>query len=97
MVQAKLASVEEVRHGGVFKYVRMADDSLRFVEVTAWTPDHAQMIDVDEVARSAGSVAVDPLKSYVRTIFHGSMSLKLPSLPDDEDLIKRHLFPEATS
>lgn len=98
MTHVRLATPDTVRQGGVYKYVRMVDDTVRFVEVSFYTPDHIQMIDEGEVAKSAGSIVVRPQLSAdrVRTCFHGSQTLRLPSLEDDEAVIASLLFPEST-
>lgn len=88
----KLATLEEVRAGGVFKYVRMADDSFRLAEVTPWL-EHRQMATREECPKSAGSVAVR--HGSLKTIFHGSGTLGLPSLPDDEELMHKLVFGDA--
>jgi len=94
-MNVKLADIEAIRReNSIYKYVRMADDSLRFVEISFYTPDHAQMVDPDEQAISGGSIAVSADSRVVRTITHGSSSLRLPSLPDDEEIIARALWPD---
>lgn len=85
MPLAKLASIDEVRRGGLFKYVRMADDTFRFAAYGTWTPEHRDMIDRSEIAKAGGGVRTETGGAEV--IMRGSMSLNLPTLEDDEHLI----------
>lgn len=85
----KLATLKEVAAGGVFKYVRMGDDTVRFAEVTPWL-EHRQMAQPDEGIKSAGSVAVR--QGSLTTIFPGSGTLGVPALPDDEEVMQRLVF-----
>lgn len=89
MIKIKLSTIDEVRAGGVFKYVRMHDDSLRFVAIDWYTPNHDEMVGEGEVAKSAGSISVSERDLAVRISSYGSSTLSLPSLQDDEDLIQR--------
>lgn len=92
MIHVKLASLDEVRAGlTFFKYVRMPDDSVRFVAIDFLTPDHAQMIDEGEAAKSAGSITVR--KKVVELKSSGSSTLKISfSMSDDVEIITRLLF-----
>lgn len=97
-MQAKLTPHELVRLGGVFKYVRMADDTLRFISVGFFTPEHREMVETGETAKSAGAVCVMPSDGRrppdASVVMKGSMTLKLPTLEDDERAIVRALWPE---
>lgn len=92
MIYAVLTPAAEIaQFGGVFKYVRLADDSIRFSDVST-LPEHCQMVDEnDPTPKSAGSIVVRPDKT-VRTLTHGSMTLNLPSAADDEEIIHRAIF-----
>lgn len=91
MIYAILVTPAEVAQGGVFKYVRLADDSLRFANIDT-QPEHCQMVDEnDPTPKSAGSIVVRSDRS-VMTINHGSMTLKLPSADDDEEVICKAIF-----
>lgn len=94
-MKVKLADLDQMRReSGIFKYVRLVDDSVRFVAIDFYTPDHCQMVDPGEQPVSGGSISVQPDARVVRTITHGSSTLRLPSLPDDEEIITRVLWPE---
>ena len=101
---AKLATLEDVRRGGYFKYVRMADDTFRFAAVGPGliTPRHSDMIGASESAKSAGGVITDPScgggeavitrREGARVVMRGSMTLSLPTKEDDERMIAVAVF-----
>ena len=91
MPRAKMAPVSFVREeGGLFKYVRMSNDELRFVTYGDRTPEHRDMVDNGEVAKSGGTVGI--LADRAKIMSKGSLSLDLPTLPDDEALITLAIF-----
>ena len=93
MIFAELTSLDEVRRGGMFKYVRMPDESLRFSDVCTM-PEHRHMIHATEIAISAGTVRVgyDDSRS-LRMETYGSVTLGIKEpLEDDLDRISTLLW-----
>ena len=97
MPVAKFADIEEVRRGGYFKYVRMDDDSFRFVAIGGpFAPKHRDMVDKNETAKGAGGVIIEPpycgSSGGANIVMRGSMTLKLPTLEGDEHMIAIAVF-----
>lgn len=90
MILAKLSTLEEVRAGGIFKYVRMPDDTFRFADVLSF-PEHRFMIDEakNERAVSAGTVRVplDTKEPCMESYGSFTLGIKRP-LDDDLDRIR---------
>lgn len=87
----KPAEVDDLRRGGVFKYVRLSDDTFRFVEYGNYTPEHRELVSAAEVAKSGG--AVETFDGQAKVVMRGSMTLRVPTLEDDESRISALLFP----
>lgn len=97
MPAAQILPLEAVRRGGYFKYVRMADDTFRFVAIGGlFSPEHRDMIDAGEKAQAGGGVIIEPpycgSRGGARIVMNGSMTLKLPTLEGDEHLIAELIF-----
>lgn len=86
MIIARLCGPDHVKSGGIFKYVRMQDDSFRFSDIETM-PDHWLMIDraLGEIAVSAGTIQVG--RDGVSMTSYGSMTLKI-TRPLDDDLAR---------
>lgn len=84
MILARLVGLDEVRVGGIFKYVRMQDGSFRFADIHGM-PEHWQMIDAGEVAVSAGTVRADVRSKSASMLTYGSTTLGIVR-PLDDDL-----------
>lgn len=74
----------------LYKYVRFADGDVRFCH---YSTEHCQLCDESNRSTivSAGTIAVR-LKTW-RIFDHGSITLKVSSSPDDEEVIGRVLEP----
>lgn len=87
MILSRLSGLDEVRQGGLFKYVRLPDGSFRFADVCSF-PEHRFMIDQSETAVSAGTVRVSLDEDRdVRMEGYGSITLGIKR-PLDDDLEK---------
>jgi len=94
-MRALLTDVETMRkQDSIYKYVRMESGEIRFVEISAFTPDHAQMIDRGEKPIPAGYVKVDPAQATrrVEVTSYGSSTLQIAGAADDESAIEQFVF-----
>jgi hypothetical protein len=81
------------RKGGLFKYVRMADNSIRFISFDRpWIPNHSDVVDHGERAFSAGTVEILCKTKEVRMERPDSMTLGIKSAPDDLAVIKAFVW-----
>lgn len=86
-------NVTVVRKGGLFKYVRMVDGTVRFISFDrSWIPNHSDMVSRDESPFSAGTVRIDPKVKEVRMEHPDSMTLGIKSAPDDLVAIKAFVW-----
>lgn len=83
MILARLSELDEVRVGGIFKYVRMKDGAFRFADIHG-LPEHWQMIDSSEVAVSAGTARVDARAKSASMLTYGSSTLGIVRPLDDD-------------
>jgi len=82
------------RKGGLFKYVRMADNSIRFISFDRpWIPNHSDMVRHGEQPFSAGTVEIDAKTKDIQMDRPDSMTLGIKSAPDDLATIKEILWP----
>lgn len=86
MILAKLSTLEQVKAGGIFKYVRLPDGSFRFSDVLTY-PEHRFMLDGSkgEQAVSAGTVRVPIGGQEPSMEGYGSFTLGIKR-PMDDDL-----------
>lgn len=84
MILTRLSEVDEVlAQGGIYKYVRMKDESFRFADIHGM-PEHWQMIDAGEIAASAGTVRVDVKPKSASMLTYGSSTLGIVRPLDDD-------------
>lgn len=93
MILSRLSGLDEVRQGGIFKYVRMPDGSFRFSDVCSF-PEHRFMVEDVETAASAGTVRVSfDADREVRMENYGSVTLGIKTpLDDDVERIRELLW-----
>jgi len=83
MPAAPLSTLDSVRSGGIFKYVRLGSE-FRFLAIEA-LPNHSDAVDEGELPTSAGTVRVNGQLRTVEMASYGSMTLGI-SYSDSTDL-----------
>jgi hypothetical protein len=77
---------KELKDYDQYKYVRMEDDSFRFIGVYS---NHSDIVEKDEKAKSAGMIGI--LEDYFALIQPGSVTLEIKTACDDMTLLERLL------
>lgn len=81
----KYLEVKDLQQDKPYKYVRMEDDSFRFTDINN---NHSDIVDkTTEKAKSAGMFGNN--EDSLRMLVLGSMTLRLNTLADDEDLLSK--------